>query len=87
MSLKWDEKITAIKTGDGVTALAHLANSVVHLGINERRILALIAARLEFGQRQYGEFADSDPRDMVRETMDEALDGLIYATRKIITIL
>jgi hypothetical protein len=62
-----------------MTAWDRVARAWGHLGANEREVLALVAARLVAGDREYGRLRlAADPRDFGREALEEAADGLVY---------
>ena len=55
-------------------------------GIN-RKIKDLIHNRLDIGQAKYGgEIQVDDSRDMVQETLEECLDGMVYISAKLIQL-
>lgn len=54
------------------------------LGIDEQRVVDLVAERLRMGQEQYGELViDTDRRDWVRESLEESIDCAIYLAIKL----
>jgi hypothetical protein len=56
-----------------------LADVIASLGIDERRVLLVLARRLAMGARVYGRLdVDGDPRDWRGEAADEALDASVY---------
>jgi|TARA_Y100000289_G_scaffold21288_1_gene20566 hypothetical protein len=56
------------------------------LPINDR-IVDMIAERMLVGAKKYGdEIQLDDPRDMVEETLEEVMDGLVYCAIKLIQI-
>ncbi len=54
------------------------------LGEIELEILALIAGRLNMGQKQYGAFQRDDSRDWRKETLAEVLDAMVYSARELV---
>lgn len=55
-------------------------------GINQK-IKDLIHNRLDIGQAKYGgEIQVDDSRDMIQETLEECLDGMVYISAKLIQI-
>lgn len=60
---------------------ADLAEHLLVLGNGELRVLESIAARLRIGQRQYGLLnLEAERRDFIKETLEEMLDGVVYAS-------
>jgi len=55
-------------------------------GINDK-IKDMIHNRMDVGQVKYGgEIQIDDSRDMVRETLEECLDGMVYIAAKLVQI-
>jgi hypothetical protein len=60
-----------------------IAGRLSELGVDELRVLDRIAARLQVGQKQYGELRlDTDTRDWTEEALQEALDLSVYLAIK-----
>lgn len=54
--------------------------------INDK-IVDLIAERMMEGARKYGDaISIDDPRNMLQETLEEVMDGLVYCAIKLIQI-
>tara|TARA_S200002703_G_C3680760_1_gene209047 strand:+ start:29 stop:343 length:315 start_codon:yes stop_codon:yes gene_type:complete len=54
--------------------------------INDK-IIDLIAERMLEGARKYGDaISIDDPRDMVQESLEEVMDGLVYVAIKLMQI-
>ena len=54
--------------------------------INEE-IVDLIAERMMEGARKYGDsISIDDPRNMIQETLEEVMDGLVYCSIKLLQI-
>jgi len=50
-------------------------------------IISMIKDRLEKGKRQYGDQINVyDGRDWIQETLEEALDGLVYLTAELLRL-
>ena len=59
---------------------SRLVRATVHLGPDELAVVVMIAERLAAGRRGYGDLhLATDSRDFRRETLEEAVDGLVYA--------
>ena len=55
-------------------------------GINSQ-IKKLISDRLDHGQREYGQDLPlNDNRDLIQESLEEVLDGMVYIAGQIIRI-
>jgi hypothetical protein len=60
-----------------------IGGRLAELGVDELRVLDRIAARLQIGQRQYGELdIATDARDWTEEALQEALDLSVYLAIK-----
>lgn len=68
----WITKYTPEQRDD----LAYLARTVDSIGPNARRILKIVASRLEIGAKQYGDFRDD--RSLKAESVPELADAVIY---------
>jgi hypothetical protein len=61
-----------------------LAARIEGLGGDERLILDMLLARLEFGRHQYGPWIVDDGRDYPAEAYEEVLDGMHYCAAEIV---
>ena len=52
----------------------------------ESKIVEMIAARLEMGRNQYGDFNPYNGKNWAREALEEVLDALVYCTSMLIQI-
>lgn len=67
-------------TMDGAGLAERLVDVAAELGIDELRVLVLVAERLRTGRQRYGTLqVATDRRCFPVEALEEAADGLVYA--------